>query len=393
MTAAAEERFVRFGLIPWWEQSRLSEARLLVIGAGALGNEVLKNLALLGAGRVVVVDLDRIETSNLSRAVLFRPEHAGQAKSAVAATAIQELYPGIRSVGMVEDVVHGVGAGLLRWADVVIGAVDNREARLAVNRLCYRVGTPWIDGAIESLSGVARVFVPPDGACYECSMSELDWKLLAQRRSCSLLNRTLVAVGHVPTTPTTAAIIAGVQCQEALKLLHRIPSSLAGRGLVFEGMEHSSYAVDYVRSPDCLSHEPLDQVVPTGERAAGLSVRGALDRARAALGPSASLSFLRELLSGLDCPGCGRTEPVLRPLASVTEDEARCPGCGERRTPHLYHSVDGTEDFLERPLASIGVPPWDVLVASAAGSSIGLELDGDRRTVLGPCADEEGGGP
>ena len=65
-------RFHRQTLIEWWDQERVAAARFLVIGAGAIGNEVLKNLALLGAGRVLVYDMDKVERSNLSRAVLFR---------------------------------------------------------------------------------------------------------------------------------------------------------------------------------------------------------------------------------------------------------------------------------------------------------------------------------
>jgi len=61
------DRYGRLRLIPWWRQERLAEARVLVVGAGALGNEVLKNLALLGVGTVVVIDLDAVEPSNLSR--------------------------------------------------------------------------------------------------------------------------------------------------------------------------------------------------------------------------------------------------------------------------------------------------------------------------------------
>src|SRR5258707_3325621 len=77
------DRYGRLRLIPWWRQERLSAARVLVVGAGALGNEVLKNLALLGVGTVYVIDLDTIETSNLSRSVLFRAEDGGQSKAVV----------------------------------------------------------------------------------------------------------------------------------------------------------------------------------------------------------------------------------------------------------------------------------------------------------------------
>ncbi|MBI5546641.1 MAG: ThiF family adenylyltransferase, partial [Deltaproteobacteria bacterium] len=349
------DRFSRFELIEWWRQDLLSQARVVVIGAGALGNEVVKDCALLGVGHLVVVDFDRVEVSNLPRAVLFRPAHAGASKAQAAAAAARDLFPDVRATALDADVVHGIGLGLFRWASLVIGAVDNREARLAVNRACYRVGTPWIDGAIEALSGVARVFMPPEGPCYECSMSELDWRLLSERHSCSLLNRQLVAAGKVPTTPTTASVIAGIQCQEALKLLHGRTSALAGGGFVFDGVSHGSYCVSYPRKPDCMSHEPLAEVTQTGAGASTTTARQALGWARAALGPRARLVFARELLLGLDCAACGTHERMLRPLQAVSEAQEPCPGCSARRAPRLYHSLDGSEDFLDLPLSGLGV--------------------------------------
>lgn len=70
---SGNDRFSRLRLISWWDQEKIAKCRLLVIGAGALGNEILKNAALLGFTQVVVVDLDRIEESNLSRAVPHTP--------------------------------------------------------------------------------------------------------------------------------------------------------------------------------------------------------------------------------------------------------------------------------------------------------------------------------
>jgi adenylyltransferase/sulfurtransferase len=386
LTVEPEGRFSRLALIEWWDQERLAGSRVLVVGAGAIGNEVIKNLSLMGVGHLAVVDMDRIEVSNLSRSVLFRAADAGQSKAQVAAAAARGLFPDIDAVPVDANVVHGVGLGLFRWADVVVGALDNREARLHVNRCCYRVGKPWIDGAIESLSGLARVFAPPEGACYECTMSALDWKLLEQRRSCSLLNRELGELGKVPTTPTVASVIAGIECQEALKLLHG-REAMAGRGFVFDGHAHDSYTVDYQRNPDCMSHEPFESVIELGTGAATTTVAEALDRARQALGPAAILEFARELLLGLDCPECGDSQRLLRPLTSLTEADAACPRCSARRFPRLFHNVRGDEDFLGESLARIGVPPWDILVGRHGERTIGLELTADREAVLGVAAD------
>lgn len=385
-SATPDERFGRFGLVEWWDQQRLADARALVIGAGALGNELVKNLALLGVGALAIVDFDLVEVSNLPRAVLFRAADAGRPKAGVAAREARGLYPAIRASPIQADAVHGVGLGLFRWADVVLGALDNREARLAVNRACYRVGRPFIDGGIDVLTGTARVFLPPDGACYECTLGESDWAALAQRHSCSLLNRELLEFGKVPTTPTTASVVAGVQAQEALKLLHGQPT-LEGAAFVFEGRTHSSYVTTFQRNPDCLSHDPLGRLVETGRRAADTTAGEALGWALDALGPAARLEFARELLGGFDCPGCGASEEVLRPLTAVTEREALCSACGARRVPRLYHALSGGEAALRRTLAELGVPPWDVLVGRAGDDTVGFVLDGDRTAVLG-----DGGG-
>lgn len=377
-----EDRFHRFRLIDWWDQDKLAGAKFLVAGAGALGNEILKNLALLGVGKVFVSDMDDIETSNLSRAVLFREGDQGRPKAETAARRAREIYASMKIKAVKSNVVHDLGLGLFRWADVVLGALDNREARLALNRLSWKVNKPWIDGGIENLSGIARVF-RPGGACYECTMSETDWKMLEMRHSCSLLNRQLMEFGKTATTPTTASVVAGIQCQEALKLLHG-KETLEGCGYVFEGLSHTSYLVKYQAKDDCLSHDTIGEIRET-PWSAQTKIGDALQAIRKDLGASAVIDFARELLASLDCPKCGRSERLFRSLSAVTEQDGVC-SCGERRAPKLFHSITGKEDFLGRTFAEIGVPAWDVISGRAGSTVIGYELAGDRAAVLGELA-------
>lgn len=381
-----EDRYSRFRLIPWWDQERLRIARVMVVGAGALGNEIVKDLALLGIGYIFLVDMDRIENSNLSRSVLFRERDEGRFKADVAAESAGAINPDTVVRPFVGDVIHDVGLGVFRAVDIVIGGLDNRGARLWVNQCCWRVTRPWVDGAIEVLNGVVRVFVPPDSACYECTMNETDYRMLAKRKSCALLSRDEMREGKTPTTPTTSAVIAGMQCQEALKILHARPELpfLAGRGFYFNGATHDSFVVTYPRREDCLSHETFEDIRETDWTARATTLNDVLERARQDLGPDATLAFVREIVVAFRCEECGTMEDVFRSLGRLTERDARCPRCGAIRVVDSTHTITGSEPFLHRTLSEIGVPAFDIVGARCGMREVFYELTGDRDTVLSP---------
>lgn len=382
-----DDRFGRFRLIGWWDQARLARAKVLVIGAGALGNEIVKNLCLLGVGNILIADMDRIENSNLSRSVLYRASDNGKLKADVAAKSAKELYPGVNVHAFNGNVVYDLGMGAFRWADVVIGGLDNREARLAINRACFRLNRPWIDGAIEQINGTARVFVP-DGPCYECTMSDTDWKLLQHRRSCNLLSRPEMEGGKTPTTPTVSSIVAGVQTQEAVKLLHGL-EVIAGRGWVFNGLSAEVYHIEFQRKESCYSHDSLDEVVALPARADTMTVSDLLAEARQRLGPMAELELARDVLEKLVCPKCGAVEEMFASLGRVPAVKAWCPQCKDvRREVVTFYKIRGDEPFMNRTLAQVGVPPFDIVIARSAreGRSIGLELSWDANIVLGPLS-------
>ncbi len=144
-----EDRYSRLKLIPWWDQDRLKNAAVMVVGAGAIGNELIKNLTLLGIGRILIFDMDAIENTNLTRSILYRANDVGRYKAEVAAERAMEINPDVKAKAFVANIIDDVGLGVFRRMDVVLGGLDNREARLAINQSCYKVNKPWIDGAIE----------------------------------------------------------------------------------------------------------------------------------------------------------------------------------------------------------------------------------------------------
>ncbi|MEI7889451.1 MAG: ThiF family adenylyltransferase [Actinomycetes bacterium] len=361
------DRHHRQNLISWWNQSRLADATALVVGAGALGNELVKNLALVGIGRVIVVDMDTIENSNLSRCVFFRAEDEGRLKAEVLAERASALNPGIEVIPVVGDVRLALGLGVFAECDVVLGGLDNREARLHINMACWKTSTPLVDGAIEGLLGMMRVFLPPESACYECTMSERDRDLLANRRTCALLSRDEMLTGKVPTTATSASVIAAMQVQEAVKLLHRNePGSVAytfgGKGFSFNGETHDSYIVTYGRKDDCMSHDTY-AVASADRLSPEQTVAEALTSARATLGPEAVLDLEGDFVLAAECTDCNEQSEIMRPLPAVKVKDGECPTCGEGRQLHVTHIVDDSCVEMHQLQLKNVVAHFDVVTA------------------------------
>ena len=169
-----------------FRQDMVSAAKVMVVGCGALGNEVLKNLVLMGVRHLVVVDFDTIEADNLTRSVFFTMDDAkaGRKKALVMAERLREMNPETEVQTICGDIAFDVGLGLIRRMDVVIGCVDNRWARYCINRLCMRAGKPWVDGGIDNMEGTARVFMPGEN-CYACSIGPEGLRDLAYRMPCA----------------------------------------------------------------------------------------------------------------------------------------------------------------------------------------------------------------
>jgi molybdopterin/thiamine biosynthesis adenylyltransferase/DNA-binding transcriptional regulator YhcF (GntR family) len=377
-----QDRLATFELISWWDRAQVQAARVMVVGAGALGNEVLKNLALMGIGNLFIVDFDTIEAANLSRSVLFRSDDNGLKKVEVAARRVKELNPDVHVQFFHGDVNTQLGLGVFRRMDVVVGCLDNREARLALNRFTYRLNLPWVDGAIQELLGLVRVFVPGQGACYECTLTEQARREMSLRYSCPLLARQNILLGKVPTTPTISSIVGALQAQEALKLIHKLPVD-AGQVLHVNGMTNEFHKTAYTPDENCESHWIYGEITERPDHTASNTTLAEMLRlAREALGAEALLELDQEIVVGLECHHCETYTEVFRPVSTVGYHEGICPGCGELREVHMTHVITGGETFLNRTLLAMGIPPLHILRARNEQEYRFFELTGDLPETL-----------
>ncbi|HEV3316259.1 MAG TPA: ThiF family adenylyltransferase [Candidatus Angelobacter sp.] len=378
----SSDRYAVLRRISFWNHDRIRRARILVAGAGALGNEVLKNLALLGIGHIVIVDFDRVELPNLSRSILFRETNEGESKAETAAAALRLINPDIEVQIIKGDIGWEVGLGVFRRMDVVIGGLDNRFARIALNQHCWRTGKPWIDGALAEAAGAVRIFVPPGSACYECMLSSADYREMNLRFSCQGVAVQGVIDGKIPTTPTMASIIAAMQVQEALKLLHGEPV-LAGHEVLYDSHLHSMQTAQLKRREECLGHSTLGSVIEVLEFSAGKTTAAQLlARAQSDLGEHARLQLDREIALGLRCPAGHPIPEIFVPRFKLRDRDLACPACGEECALTTTHVIDDRSPHLENTLAEWGLPPGHVVRAIAGRQSLYYELTGDIDTIL-----------
>lgn len=361
--------FDRQERIEWWDQEKLFKSKVLVIGAGALGNEVIKNLALLGIGHLYIVDFDKIEDSNLSRSVLFREEdaEAGASKAQVSANRAKFLNPNKDSTSnfLNGDVVWDLGLGVYRHADVIVGCLDNIEARLAVNLNCWRTGKSWIDGGMWELAGSVSVYSPdPEKACYECGMTQDHYRLAKKRYSCTnAIVKAKIKQGFEPTTQTTSAIVGALQTQEAVKFIHLIPS-FSGRRLMFNGSSHyylednnPIYLIDLSVNPGCLCHQEQKWEsileLPSLTNEDKLSDLFVELHKKLANDPF-TVGLSHEFVISFTCPYCEMTTIINQPKHRLKDTDIACqtcqvicPTCGSTNSGTPDCSNCGQEDIYE----------------------------------------------
>jgi adenylyltransferase/sulfurtransferase len=370
-----------------FDQQRVSAARIMVVGCGALGNEVLKNLVLLGVEHIVVVDFDVVEAGNLSRSILFSKSDSDQhrLKVEVVAERLRTINPAVEIVTVCGDIAYDVGLGLLRRQDVVIGCVDSRWARYCINRLCMRAGIPWVDGGIGELEGTSRVFVPGKN-CYACNLGPKGLEELAKRMPCAGVIRRHEEIGEMPTTSIVASVIGAVQVQEALKLIHGDMlakgehTSLCGKMFYYDGQHLTTKLVDFqAYDDDCAVHDQWQPIRPSSITS-DMTISEVLVTIEKELKVKDACICLEN-----DCfvdyvvdRSTDHRVFVMSPghlVEKCIDDNLLLAGVPYGSLyQHEFREIDSNFPYMDSTLSQLGIPAWDVLHIVAEGSEYYMEM-------------------
>ena len=377
--------------LSWFRQEKVSAAHIMVVGCGALGNEVLKNLVLFGVEHLVLVDFDRVEASNLSRSILYTHEDAARQRLKVEAAAerLRQINPKVHVIPICGDIAYDVGLGLLRRMDVVVGCVDSRWARYCINRLCMRANVPWVDGGIDGLEGTVRVFIPGQN-CYACNLGTEGLRELARRMPCSGIIRKNENAGRAPTTPVIASIIGAVQVQEALKLIHREQleqgelTSLCGKVFYYEGQHLTSRTANFAAyDDDCPVHECWEPVVASpltthstvAETLTWLNSQFTTHHSQFTIPNDCFVDYVEDRQTGCQtemmCAGHYVTE-------RIGQNETLRGKSDNDYYQHEYTELDSQFPYPHLTLKQIGIPAWDVLHVKTEHGDYYVEMEDER---------------
>lgn len=389
-----------YTLLSWFKKDKVKSARVLVAGCGALGNEVVKNLALFGVGHIYVVDFDQIELSNLTRSVLFREEDAynHSYKADIVAKRSREINPQIEVTPIVGNLFSEVGFGIYRSVDVVIGCLDSRIARYQLNRLALRAGKSWIDGSIENLTGVVKVYAPGI-SCYECSLSRDEFNHIMLRTGCADVVRSQTSKGRVATTPISASIVGALQVQEAMKIIHMDTTdsenqndsaptpfkTLQGKMLRYEGMTNAMniYKISSWKKI-CPAHEQWTDIIPCDSLSATMTVRETIKKLKEILKvDEVEINMCNNKFIDVIATDHPQKEfEVMIPESQLDyyikkNKELRQLSYRTLIHKHFFENIDDRFPYQDMTLMQIGIPRFDVLQVSTEKGISYVELSAD----------------
>jgi adenylyltransferase/sulfurtransferase len=291
-----------------------------------------------------------------------------------------------------ERLENGVGLGVYRRMDAIIGCLDSLQSRILLNRLCFRAGKTWIDGGIGDFEGQASVY-QPGISCYECNLTESEKSDFDKRISCAGVVKMNESAGRVATTPVSASLIAAIQVQEAMKIIHQedqtsgIFSTLAGKLFAYEGMFPSFDIYDFATfDNNCTAHEYWNPVVEIPELSAETKIHQAIQIIKDRLGVR-SVEINLKNNKFVDMIGSRTTNETFSPMLPESKipdfisqsQELQGIQANEGFYQNSFENIDETFKYLYFSLKQIGVPYFDVMQVSTDNGVFYVELSKDKK--------------
>lgn len=220
-------------------QEKLSNARVLVVGAGALGIVNLSYLTAAGVGRIGIIDNDKIYLENLQRQILYSEADFGKYKVAAAKEKLNKLNKEVEIKIYKERFNEDNAQNILKDYDIIIDGTDNIPSRFVINEYALKMNKKWCYGAVFSMNGQASVIIPGLTGCYRCFFEEEPAK--ENVPDCS-------AGGVIGVVP---ALIGAVQATEAIKMMIGQGVLLTNRILIYDAFNMEFDIINVKKRKNC----------------------------------------------------------------------------------------------------------------------------------------------
>lgn len=196
-------------------QRKIRSATVLLAGAGAIGNEVAKNLAMLGIGKLIIVDRDTVELSNTSRMVFFQPADLGKNKAEVLARNLHKKYPFVETLAFRGD-LEKLPLKFYFDSDVLVCGLDNVVSRIFLSQISRKYSVPMVDGGITGLNARVHAYLPPNDACPICIFPPNQYsQIVGLRNPCD----GPIEQQAVPSFATSISLVSSILAQESIKMI------------------------------------------------------------------------------------------------------------------------------------------------------------------------------
>jgi molybdopterin/thiamine biosynthesis adenylyltransferase len=196
-------------------QKRIRDSTVFIAGAGALGNEVTKNLAMLGIKRLIIIDNDIVELSNINRMIFFEREDVGRSKAKVLAEKINKRFPYVE-VWASEQTLEDIHPQYYLKSDLIMSCLDNIISRIFLTVISRKYCIPMIDSGISGNQARVQTYIPSIGSCPICPFSiDRYGQFIGLTNPCDPPLDEM----KIPSYPTTISLASSIQTQEAIKIL------------------------------------------------------------------------------------------------------------------------------------------------------------------------------